>query len=92
MMNDFLPAAAQRLSYSPGDVGWRGWLFFEKETRNVLGTVGVSGPPDEAGGVGMAFSIYESYENQGFTKEAVNAVSDWILSQRGVKSLRMTIR
>jgi RimJ/RimL family protein N-acetyltransferase len=40
----------------------------------------------------MAFSIYESYENQGFTKEAVNAVSDWILSQRGVKSLRMTIR
>ena len=92
MMDDFLPAVAQRLQYEPGQVGWWGWLFFDKTSRNVLGTVGVSGPPDETGSVGIAFSIYQSYENQGFTKEATKAVSEWILAQPGVKSLRMPIR
>ena len=91
MMDDFLPAVVQRLRYQPGDVGWWGWLFFDKKTREVLGSVGVSGPPDEAGGVGIAFSIYPSFENQGYTKEATKAVVDWILSQKGVKSLRMTV-
>ncbi len=92
MMDDFLPAVAQRLRYEPGQVGWWGWLFYDKETRSVLGSVGVSGPPDEAGGVGIAFSVYPDYENQGYTKEATKAVVDWILTQPDVKSLRMTIR
>ena len=84
MMDDFLPAAVQRLQYNPGEVGWWGWLFFEKESRKVLGSVGVSGPPDVTGGVGIAFSIYESFENQGYTKQATKAVVDWILAQKGV--------
>jgi RimJ/RimL family protein N-acetyltransferase len=91
MMDDFLPAVIQRLQYQPEQVGWWGWLFFDKGTRNVLGSVGVSGPPEETGAVGMAYSIYSNYENQGYTKEAVLAVTDWILAQTGVKSLRMTI-
>ena len=57
----------------------------------MLGSVGVSGPPDAAGAVGIAFSIYASDENQGYTKEAVKAVTDWVIAQSGVKSLRMTI-
>ena len=91
MMDDFLPAVVQRLKYQPEQVGWWGWLFFDKKARNVLGSVGVSGPPDDTGSVGIAFSIYESQENQGYTKEATKAVADWILAQSGVKSLRMTI-
>lgn len=91
MMADFLPAAAQRLRYEPQQAGWWGWLFAEKDTRNVLGSVGVSGPPDTTGAVGIAFSIYPSAENKGFTKEAVKAVVDWVIAQPGVKSLRMTI-
>ncbi|MEE8046725.1 MAG: GNAT family N-acetyltransferase [Dehalococcoidia bacterium] len=91
MMDDFLPAVVQRLRYQPDQVGWWGWLFFEKKKREVLGSVGVSGPPDEAGGVGLAFSIYSMFENQGYTKEATKAVVDWILAQPGVKSLRMTV-
>jgi RimJ/RimL family protein N-acetyltransferase len=91
MHDDYLSAVVQRLQYEPGQVGWWGWLFYEKESRNVLGTVGVSGPPDETGAVGIAFSIYEDQENQGYTKEATKAVADWILAQEGVKSLRMTI-
>lgn len=91
MMADFLPAAAQRLRYEPAQAGWWGWLFAEKDTRMVLGSVGISGPPDETGAVGIAFSAYPSAENRGYTKEAVNAVSDWVIAQAGVKSLRMTI-
>lgn len=91
MMADFLPAATQRLRYEPGQVGWWGWLFADKDTRVVMGSVGVSGPPDATGAVGLAFSIYPENENQGYTKEAVKSVVDWILSQRGVRSLRMTI-
>lgn len=64
MMDDFLPAIVQRLRYQPGDVARWAWLFFEKKTREVLGSVDVSGPSDSAGGVGMAFSVYESFENQ----------------------------
>ncbi len=92
MMADFLPAAAQKLRYTPHKAGWWGWLFADKNTREVLGSVGVSGPPDATGGVAIAFSIYPSSENRGYTKEAVKAVSDWVLAQKGVKSLRMTIR
>lgn len=91
MMADFLPAAAQRLRYEPQQAGWWGWLFAEKDTHMLLGSVGVSGPPDETGAVGIAFSIYPSAENRGYTKEAVKAVADWVIAQPGVKSLRMTI-
>jgi len=91
LMDDYLTAVSQRLRYEPAQVGWWGWLFFDKETRDVLGTVGVSGPPDDTGSVGIAFSIYENQENNGYTKEATKAVTDWILAQKGVKSLRMTI-
>jgi RimJ/RimL family protein N-acetyltransferase len=91
MHDDYLQAVAQRLQYEPGQVGWWGWLFYEKESRNVLGTIGVSGPPDDTGSVGIAFSIYSDKENLGYTKEASKAVVDWILAQEGVKSLRMTI-
>jgi RimJ/RimL family protein N-acetyltransferase len=55
----------------------------------VLGSVGVSGPPDDTGSVGIAYSIYETHENQGYRKEATKAVVDWILAQQGVKSLRI---
>jgi hypothetical protein len=44
---------------SRGDVAWWGWLFFEKKTREVLGSVDVIGPLDSAGDVGMVFSVYE---------------------------------
>lgn len=91
MMDDFLPAAVQRLQYEPQQVGWWGWLFAEKNTLELLGAVGVSGPPDDTGAVGIAFSIYPSAENQGYTKEAVKAVADWLTARDGVKSLRMTI-
>jgi RimJ/RimL family protein N-acetyltransferase len=91
MHDDYLQAVSQRLQYEPGQVGWWGWLFFEKESRKVLGTVGVSGPPDDTGAVGLAFSIYSDQENKGYTKEATKAVTDWILAQPDVKSLRMTI-
>ncbi|MDA1279610.1 MAG: GNAT family N-acetyltransferase [Chloroflexi bacterium] len=91
MMDDFLPAAIQRLKYEPGQAGWWGWLFAEKNTRVVLGVVGVSGPPDTTGAAGIAFSIYPQNENQGYTKEAVKAVADWVVTQQKVKSLRMTI-
>jgi|TARA_B100000959_G_scaffold285918_1_gene362395 RimJ/RimL family protein N-acetyltransferase len=57
----------------------------------VLGTVGVNAPPDATGSVGIAFSIYEDQQNKNYTKEATQAVVDWILAQEGVKSLRMTI-
>ena len=46
---------------------------------------------DETGAVGIAFSIYPSAENKGYTKEVVKAVTGWITGQVGVKSLRMTI-
>ena len=91
MMDDFIRAAAQRLRYEPQQAGWWGWLFAEKETREVLGSVGVSGPPDETGAAGIAFSIYPSSEKKGYTKEAVKAVTEWVTAQAGVKSLRMTI-
>ncbi len=92
MMNDLLPAAAQRLRYEPQQAGWWGWLFAEKDTQELLGAVGVSGPPDATGAVGIAFSIYPSAENRGYTEEAVKAVADWVIVRAGVKSLRMTIR
>jgi RimJ/RimL family protein N-acetyltransferase len=41
--------------------------------------------------MGLVFSIYFMFENQGYTKEATKAVVDWILEQPIVKSLRMTV-
>lgn len=92
MIDDFLPAVVQRLQYEPGQAGWWGWIFTEQKSRKVLGSVGLSGPPDSSGSVGMAYSIYPEYENQSYTKEAVKAVTDWIMGQPGVKSVRLTIK
>ena len=85
MMDDYLTAVAQRLRYETSQVGWWAWLFFDKKSSKVLGIVGVRGPTDDTGAVGLAFSIYEDQENQDYTKEAIKAVVDWILAQVGVK-------
>ena len=66
--DDYLQAVSQRLQYEPGQVAWWGWLFLEKESRNVLGTLGVSGLPSDTGAVGIAFSIYSDKENLGCYK------------------------
>jgi len=65
--------AALRSSHGPDP--WRhGFFVVHRESRSVIGTAGVKGPPDRTGVVEIAYGIVPSFEGQGYATEAAAAL------------------
>jgi RimJ/RimL family protein N-acetyltransferase len=54
----------------------------------VIGDIGTHGPVDEAGRVEIGYGLAAPSRGQGYGSEAVAAVTDWLLSQPGVRQVR----
>jgi len=54
----------------------------------VIGDIGTHGPVDEAGGVEIGYGLAAPSRGQGYGSEAVAAVTEWLLSQPGVRQVR----
>ena len=51
----------------------------------VIGDIGTHGPVDEAGSVEIGYGLAGPSRGQGYGSEAVAAVTEWLLSQPGVR-------
>jgi len=63
-----------------------GWLVTVGGT--VIGDIGTHGPIDEAGRVEIGYGLAAPSRGQGYGSEAVAAVTEWLLSQPGVRQVR----
>ncbi len=63
-----------------------GWLVTAGGA--VIGDCGTHGPVDETGSVEIGYGLAAPSRGQGYGSEAVAAVTEWLLSQPGVRQLR----
>ena len=63
-----------------------GWLVTVGGT--VIGDIGTHGPVDEAGSVEIGYGLAAPSRGRGYGSEAVAAVTEWLLSQPGVRQVR----
>jgi ribosomal-protein-alanine N-acetyltransferase len=79
---------AERLARDPGMAGWLVWYAVQIDPPVLVGTVGLSGPPDDDGAVELGYSMVDRFQRKGYASEAVGALIDWAFSQPGVRKIR----
>lgn len=59
------------------------WAICLKD-GTLVGGIGFKGVPNQQGSVEIGYEIWPLYRRQGYAVEAVNALTDWALTQPGV--------
>jgi RimJ/RimL family protein N-acetyltransferase len=79
-----------RLAQLDGDPSLRQWLgramvlTDEAGARRVIGTIGFHGPPDEAGRVEVGYRVEPEFRRQGYARESIKGLFDWVAAEHGV--------
>ena len=84
---DFLRYRLAQVEADPSIRQWLGRLMVLTEAageRQVIGTLGFHGPPDEQGRLEVGYRVEAPYRRQGYAREAVQALFDWAASAHGV--------
>lgn len=76
----------RRLLDAPEQSGWWLWFAILRESREVVGTVGFVGPPEQ-GRVEVGYSFLERVWNQGLATEAVGALLGWAFADQRVERI-----
>ena len=63
-----------------------GWLV--RCSGRVIGDCGIRAPVDDAGCVEIGYGLAGPYQGQGFGSEVVTAISEWLLAQPVVSTVR----
>jgi ribosomal-protein-alanine N-acetyltransferase len=83
------PAWLAQLRASPGADPWvHGFAVIPRESRQVIGSAGFKGPPDEDGLVEIAYGIVPGYQGQGYATEAATALLAFAFGSGRVRLVR----
>ena len=82
-LQELLDLYEPRLRSDPTLVGFGPWVVIRE--REVVGSAGFLGPPNESGEVELGYGIREEHRNRGFATEAARALLAWALAQPGVE-------
>jgi RimJ/RimL family protein N-acetyltransferase len=91
LTEDALPYFHDVLINDPGAAPWWGRWLIAREPGIVVGLAGFAGAPDDEGTVTLGYSVYPAMQRQGFAAEAAIALTEWALSQTGVRRVQATI-
>lgn len=76
--------AEQNLAHDPEGEGWYGWALLANVAANqpprVVGAAALVGRPDDQGEVELAFGIVPEFRGNGYSSEAVRALSHWAIA------------
>ncbi|MEM1136624.1 MAG: GNAT family N-acetyltransferase [Bacteroidota bacterium] len=75
-----LPEVYQAFIDSGGDMLWGKFFYVSAPQRQLIGTGGFKGVPDEKGFVEIAYEILPEFKNIGFATEAADALIDHAFS------------
>jgi [ribosomal protein S5]-alanine N-acetyltransferase len=71
---------------------WRIRLIVLRSNRTLIGSINLKGPPQRKSGiVEIGWGVTFEYRRQGIAMEATKAVTEWVLSQPGVRRMIATI-
>jgi [ribosomal protein S5]-alanine N-acetyltransferase len=59
--------------------------------RDVIGSIGFHGPPDDQGRLEVGYSVDPDHRRQGYTSEAVRALFDWAHAAQGITTFVASI-
>lgn len=77
------------LRNASGPDPWRhGFFIIERSRREVIGTAGFKGPPDNEGVVEIAYGVMPSVEGRGYATEAAGALVRFAADDPRVRLLR----
>lgn len=62
-----------------------------RESGEVIGSTSFHGVPDEAGMMEIGIGIEERFWNNGYAKEALRGMWNWVCLEPGVQTLRYTV-
>lgn len=74
-------------AFMPPKLGFTSWIFIEKATSEVIGDGGYKGNPDALGQVEIGYEIIESKRKLGYATEAIDALLNWALTQKEIKTI-----
>ena len=63
------------------------WVYALKSAKTIIGSISCKNAPTDSEDIEIGYGINRMYEKQGYTTEAVNMLSEWILQQDGVESV-----
>lgn len=66
------------------------WIVL-KESKEVIGSTSFHGAPDENGMIEIGLGVEEEFRNQGYAREALAGMWNWVSTQPEVKTLRYTV-
>lgn len=91
LMTDALDYFSGIIAGNPGAAPWGARACLTRQSREVVGIAGFTGPPGETGSVTLGYSIFPMFQRQGFATEAAHILAEWALTHPGVRRIRATI-
>jgi [ribosomal protein S5]-alanine N-acetyltransferase len=88
---DGLPWHLAHLEKGPAQRAWRMRVVVLRASGNVVGSVGLKGPPDIHGDVEIGWGIDPEYRRAGRGREAATALLGWASAEPNVQSFSATI-
>ena len=82
-LQELLDLYEPRLRRDPSLLGFGPWVVIGE--REVVGSAGFLGPPNESGEVELGYGIREEHRNLGYATEAARTLLAWALAQPGVE-------
>lgn len=70
-----------------GITGYNSWLILDKQTNDIIGSLGFINEPDDNGSIEIGFGIIPSKRCQGYCEEAANALIKWVEIKPEVKMI-----
>ena len=62
-----------------------------RESMEIIGSAGFHNLPDENGMIEIGFGIDPVFQNNGYGKQLLHGMWNWVVKERGVKTLRYTV-
>lgn len=89
---------AYRLAQLDADPSIRHWLARAMVLtdgdgrRQVIGTIGFHGAPDDQGRLEVGYRIEPEFRRRGYTREAVRGMFDWAATEHGIRRFIASVR
>lgn len=68
-----------------GVTGYNSWLMLDKQTKDIIGSLGFINEPDNNGSVEIGFGVVQQKRRKGYCEEAVKALIIWASAKQEVK-------
>jgi RimJ/RimL family protein N-acetyltransferase len=78
----------RQLIIEHGINGYGSWLILEKNTKEIIGSIGFTGNPDEYGNVEIGFGIIPSRRRKGYCLESATSLIEWAFKQENISCIK----